>query len=151
MSSVAEVAAALADRVPGVVKFGEQDLADVSGWIAEARLPVFISKESQCWKRGPVVLFDRALLPGAGNRWVSRVSAFAARRLPPRAANTIARTARRLDFALMFTRERDASGFPVEMRTFPFVWLVRADPGFRQWRGGRVIKSQQEINDRGME
>lgn len=151
MSSIAEVAAALADRVPGVVKFGELDLADVSGWIAEARLPVFISQESQCWKRGPVVLFDRALLPGAGGRWVSRVSAFAARRLPPHAAETIARAARRLDRDLVFTRERDEAGLPVEMRTFPFVWLVRADPEFRQWRGGRIIKSQQEINDRGME
>lgn len=91
VSSIAEVAAALADRVPGVVKFGELDLADVNGWIAEARLPVFISQDSQCWKRGPVVFFDRALLPGADGRWVSRVSAFAARRLPPHAAETIAR------------------------------------------------------------
>lgn len=151
MNRPGEVAAALADRVPGVVKFGEQDLADVSGWIAEARLPVFISADSQCWKRGPLVFFDRALLPGAGGRWVHWISAFAGRRLPPRAAKKIDRAARRLDFALMFTRERDEAGLPVEMRTFPFVWLVRADPGFRQWRGGRVIKNQQEINNRGTE
>lgn len=135
MNRISDLAGELADRLPGVVRFTEKDLHDSAAWVRQLHAPVYVRDRSVCWKWGPIVIFDEALMPGVGKDWPRRLSKALAGRVSEKRRRTIVRAARRVEFAWICTRERDENGGPVELRAFPFVWFTRRAPQFKGEQG----------------
>lgn len=135
VNRLSDLAGELAERLPGVVRFTDTDLADAREWFRELHAPVYVWERSWCWKWGPLVIFDEALMPGVGKDWPGWISTALAGRVSEKRRAAIVRAARRVEFAWVFTRDRDENGGPVDFRAFPLVWVARRAPRFKSTQG----------------